>query len=284
MFVLARNGDLELWSEALAPPVGQRTLVADYPDPFGPVNEGSGPNVIDHVAGAVGGTVVFGDCCEPISGSVLAATGPDEIRRLAGGYSPTLSPAGDLLGTANDYQISQTAADRSGRGIFRSLNQGPDATYLNVRDLTWSSNATATGDDDHLVLLAWTDDGWWLYDVDRSSLELAPTFDLGVPSVREAPETDMHFAGTGPDGEVVVAQSNAETTRLRYFAPTTLAEVPDLERSLPASTTSIRLEGDGLGLLWVDGGSLYYLPAGEFEATRLGTDVLAAWFARSVGP
>ncbi len=280
LFVLSLSGDLELWSEALVGPTGRRMLVADYPEPFGVVTEGPGPNVIDHVAGEVGGTVVFGDCCEPISGTVLAATDSDDIAPVAGGYSPTLSPTGELLGAANDFVISQTSADPAGEGSFRQLNQNPQEVYLNVRDLTWSSNATAAADDDHLVMLAWTDDGWWLFDVDRSTLEPTRAFELGIPPVPDSPDTDVRFAGHGPDGEVVVAVSNASTTRLRSFAPTTLAELPHLERSLPGSATSVRLAGDGVGLLWVDGGSLYHLPAGELEADPLSRDVLAAWFAR----
>jgi hypothetical protein len=281
VFVLSRSGDLEVWSAALTSAPGQRTLVADYPDPFGVVTEGPGPNVIDDVAGEIGGTVVFGDCCEPISGTVLAATGPGEVMRISGGYSPTLSPTGDLLGTANDNGISQTATDSTGAGTFRQLNQSRQA-YLNVTDLAWSSNGTGPADDDHMVLLAWDVDGWWLYDIDRSTLEPSPAVLLGPPPVGQDPFTSMEFAGHGPGGEIVVTEGTAATTRLRHFDPTTLAERPQLERSLPGSARSIRLGDDGLELLWVDAGSLYHLPAGDLEADRLGTDVLAAWFVRSV--
>jgi hypothetical protein len=38
------------------------------------------------------------------------------------------------------------------------------------------------------------------------------------------------------------------------------------------------LEGDGVGLLWLDGDVIYYLRAGEFEAERIGSGSLAAWF------
>jgi hypothetical protein len=281
VFVLQRNGDLELWSGALAASPGSRTLVADYPDPFGAVTEGPGPNSVDHVAGVVDGAVVFGDCCEPISGNILAATAAGDTTVLAGGYSPTLSPDGDLLGTANDYVIAQTATDGDGAGVFRMVNQDPGTAYLNVVDLTWSANETASADDDHLVLLGWTDDGWALHDVDRSTLELIPTVDLDILAVDEAPDTVVRFAGHGPDGEVVVAERSPGGTRLRFFAASTLAEMPLLERSLPGTATSIRIADDGVGLLWVDGGTLYHLPTGEFEATALGSDVLAAWFATS---
>ncbi len=280
LFVLKRNGDLELWSDALLGSAGPRTLVADYPDPFGVVTEGPGPNVVDHVAGEIGGAIVFGDCCEPISGSLLAATGPDVVEPIAGGYSPTLSPSGDLLGAANDMIVSQTATDGAGAGVFRMINQDPQTAYLNVADLTWSANATTAADDDHLVLLGWTEEGWWLHDVDRSTLELTPTVLLGIPPIPDAPETDVRFAGHGPDGEIAVAESSPSGTRLRFFAPPTLAEMPLQERTLPGSATSIRIATDGLGLLWVDGDTLYHLPAGELEATALDSEVLAAWYAR----
>ena len=287
LFVQLRSGDLELWSGALTTIPEerpdrlpeQRTLVAEYPDPFAVFSEGTGPNAVDHVAGEVGGTVVFGDCCEPISGNVVAATAVGDAAPIAGGFTPTLSPMGDLLGTANGNLISQTAADSTGAGRYRQLNQQPQQSYLNVADLTWSSNATAAADDDHMVLLAWDDDGWWLYDVDRSTLEPTPTLQLGVPPVSEAPDITMDFVGHGPNSEIVVAQGTPDTTRLRSFDPTTLAERAQLERSLPGSASSIRLADDGLGLLWVDGGSLFHLPAGDVEAVRLGTDILAAWFA-----
>lgn len=278
LFVLALSGDLELWTGALTTTSG-RVLVADYPDPFAVSSNGQAPNVVDQVAGEVGGTVVFGDCCEPISGNVIAATDIGDATPISGGYSPTLSPTRDLLGTANDNVITQTAADPAGVGLYRQLNQQPQSSYLNVADLTWSSNATASANDDHMVLLAWDEDGWWLHDVDRSTLEPTPKLDLGVPPVSDAPDTTMEFAGHGPNSEIVVAHGTPDTTRLRYFDPTALTELGQMERSLPGSASSIRLAGDGLGLLWVDGGSLYHLPAGDTEAVRLGTDVLAAWFS-----
>jgi hypothetical protein len=210
------------------------------------------------------------------------ATGPDIVETIAGGYSPTLSPNGDLLGTANDVVVSQTATDGEGAGIFRMINEDPATGYLNVADLTWSSNATTSPDDDHLVLLGWTDDGWSLHDVDRSTLRLSPAMPLDIPPVPEAPETNVRFAGHGPDGEIAVAQSSPDGTRLRFFAPPTLAEAPLLERTLPGSATSIRVTADGLGLLWVDAGTLYRLPAGEFEATALASGLLAAWPATVV--
>jgi hypothetical protein len=277
VFVLNRDGDLELWSDALTASPGERTLVADYPDPFGVVTEGSGPNVVDHVAGVVDGSVVFGDCCEPIGGNVRVATGPDVVETIAGGYSPTLSPSGDLLGTANDFLTSQTATDGEGAGIFRMINEDQAEPYLNVADLTWSAHATVTSNDDHLVLLGWTEEGWWLYDVDRSTLELTPAVPLGVPPIPEAPDTNVGFAGHGPDGEIVVAESGPDGTRLRFFAPPTLAEMPQLERTLPGSAISVRVTADGLGLLWVDAGTLYHLPAGELEAPALAGGLIAAW-------
>ena len=141
LFVLSSDGDLELWSEALVLPVGPRTLVADYPDPFGPVNEGSGPNVIDHVAGD--------DRRHRHVRRLLRADlrqHPEQRRTpttsamIGVGYSPTLSPTGDLLGTANDYRdladLDTIAPVRASTG---SSTRARRTTYLNVADLIWSS-------------------------------------------------------------------------------------------------------------------------------------------------
>jgi hypothetical protein len=274
LFVLARDGDLELWPDAItgspAPPV----TIVDYPDPFGVVNEGSGPNVIGDVAGEIGGTVVFADCCEPVAGNIRVATATGDVRTVGVGSLATRSPQGDLLGTANDFQISQTSTRDAGNGLVRPLDRD---TSPHVVDLTWTWNGTATAADDHLVLVGWTlDDGWSLYDIDRTTLEPTKAFELGIAPVPEAPDVAVRFAGTGPDGEIVVAESTSSTTRLRYFAPTTLAELGAMERSLPASATSIRVSQDDL--LWVDrGDELYFLPGGTLDPIRLGDGVIAAW-------
>jgi hypothetical protein len=210
-----------------------------------------------------------------VAGNIRVATAPGEVRTVGVGNSPTRSPTGGLLGTANDFQINQTSTRGAGEGIVRLLDQNPT---LNVADLTWSSNATTTADDDHLVLLGWTlDDGWALYDVDRATLEPTKAFELGIAPVPEAPAVVVRFAGTGPDAEIVVAESNSSTTRLRYFSPTTLAELPALERSLPASASSIRVSQEDL--LWVDDGDvLYFLRRGTLEPVRLGSGVIASWY------
>jgi len=272
--VLALDGDLQLWPETLAAPPTRRITIVDYPDPFDPGPEGPGPNVIDDLAGEITGTIIFSDCCEPIAGNIRVATSPGEVVTIGVGYSPSISPSGDRLASANDFQITVSSID-TGDGVVRFLDdQDP---YLNVADLIWSSNGSATGEDDHLVLLGWTQDaGWSLYAVDGITLDPVKAFELGVAPVDEAPDVNVRFAGIGPDAEIVVAESNARTTRLRYFSPTTLAELPGLERSLPASATSIRVAQEDL--LWVDdGGVLYFLRGGTLEPTRLGSGVLAAW-------
>jgi hypothetical protein len=57
----------------------------------------------------------------------------------------------------------------------------------------------------------------------------------------------------------------------------TLAELPAIERSLPATATSIRVSEEDL--LSVDRSDvLHALPGGTFEPVRLGDGVLAAWY------
>lgn len=280
VFAVDVAGDLLLLPGLLGPRPGVPTLVAEYPDPRASVGDGPGPNVIDDVAGVIGGSVVFSDCCEPISGNILAATGTT-VGPVVGGASPELSPAGDRIVVANSLSLFLLDA-ATGVGISRLLNDpiGPDG-FISVQDASWSIDASPSTADDHPVVLASDQTGHWLFDVDDETLELAKVTELGVPPVRDGSDEVVRFAGHGPDDEVAVAVSSAAGTRIRYFTPSTLTEVPDLERSLPPSVSSVRLADDGVGLLWVDDDRLFFLPAGEFEAHDVGTGYTAAWFARS---
>ena len=104
LFIVHDDGDLYWHRDILAENPTDPIRLADFGDPRPPVTEGSGPNGVDAIAGVVNGSLIYGDCCEPISGNLLAATGPDSERTLLGaGYSPTLSSDQQFLATANDY-------------------------------------------------------------------------------------------------------------------------------------------------------------------------------------
>ena len=62
-------------------------------DPSVAVEEGPGPNVIDAVAGVVDGTLLFGECCEPVAGAVSALTAPGAQREgIASGRTRCCTP------------------------------------------------------------------------------------------------------------------------------------------------------------------------------------------------
>jgi len=88
----------------------------------------------------------------------------------------------------------------------------------------------------------------------------------------------VQFAGRGPNGEVAVVYYSNSTTKISYLDSTTLDELPGLTRELPAGVTSVRLDSDGIGLLWIDSNTLWYLPASG-SVRRLGQGYTSAWFA-----
>jgi len=274
VIVAERTGDLVVYRGLLAGVSDRRELLADYPDPTGPVTEGPGPNAIDDVAGVVDGTLVFGDCCEPISGNVLVATGdPDGVRPISPGYGPTLSPDGTQLAAANSMAI-QRSSTADGAGVARLLNAERAGGLLNVDDIAWV-------DDERLALLGWDDEGYALFAVDAETLAIGEgvRFDVGdddLPLVR--------FAGRAPDGELAVMIAGAASTDLRYFGTDDLAAEESMTRDYPAGTHALQLSPDGSGLLLVDDGSLRWI-ADETAATAgrpVGIELLdgvnGAWF------
>lgn len=273
LIVLKNDGDLELHRQALTGRTSARITLIDHVDPRLPVSEGPGPNVIDDVAGVINGTLVFGDCCEPISGTVAAVSQPGgpEIPVIAG-YSPNLSPNGALLATVNDFAI--TVADIA-QGTGRSLivNQQPDAPYRNIRDVEWLSET-------EIAVLYWTEPSGWAvtsYGAVTSTLTEQQTIELGVIGVGDFDQY-IRFAGRGPGGELAVTVGGTDDTRIRFFDPATLSELADFERTLPVGVDSVELADDGLGLLWADDDVVYYLPGAGPDAIAVSTDASAAWF------
>lgn len=277
VIVAERTGDLVVYRDLLAGVSDRRELLADYPDPTGPVTEGPGPNAVDDVAGVVDGTLVFADCCEPISGNVLVATGaPDGVRPVAAGYGPTLGPDGTQLASANNQAI-QRSSTTDGSGVARFLNQGPlPDGFLDVDDVAWV-------DDEGLALLGWDDEGYALFAVDVGTLTIGEgaRFDVGdddLPLVR--------FAGRAPTGELAVMVAGAASTDLRYFRADDLTEDESMAESLTAGATAAQRGYDGVGLLWVDGDTLYWaadqVPGdgapGPTAAAALLDEVSAGWF------
>ncbi len=270
LFVVHVDGDLWLHPGALSEPGEAAFRLVDLGDPRVEVSEGPGPNTVDGVVGDVAGVVYYTECCEPISGNLLAvaAENADSVR-LGAGYSPALSPDRTRLATANSYALIVIDIP-TGKYEGRSFNSG--GPFMNVWDLMWSE------DGESLMVLYFDEVGFGLMPVAAWS-----PFEQGTPSslgIAFDPSTafDVHFAGRGPGGEIAVSVRDAATTLIRYFEETTLTEIPEMQRSLPVEVTSVRLTDDGVGLLWVDNTTLWYLPA-DGDARNLGSGYAAAWYA-----
>ena len=255
---------------------GGSIRLVDHRDPREPVAEGPGPNVIEDVAGVIHGSVVYGECCEPVAGTVFAVTEPEgEETPITNGYSPNISPDGGRLAMANDFTLTVVATD-NGSGLGLQLNQGDQSfeSYRNVRDVEWLSDA-------EIAVLFWSEGVGYqvaVYEAETlAEVRLAPLGierDLGFDQL-------VRFAGLGPDGTLAVVDPGADAAQIRFFDPVGLAERSQLGRSLPSGVTSVALADDGVGLLWVDNQTVFFLGAGSLDAKPLAADVLAAWLVQS---
>lgn len=270
LLVVHVDGDLWLHPGALGDVSGTALRLADLGDPRVEVVEGPGPNAVDDVAGEVNGAVFFSDCCEPISGNLLAATSENSDRITLGpGYSPVLNPDRTKLATANSYGLSVIDLS-TGSYAARSLDNG--VPFINAWDLMWTPDGAS------LVMLYSDDSGFGLmpFSAESPFVQGAPT-SLGL-DFDPSTSPSVHLAGRGPTGEIAVAVGDSKTTLIRYFDAATLLEIPQMQRDLPAGVQSVRLANDGVGLLWIDKTTLWYLPANG-DVRDLGFGYSAAWFA-----
>lgn len=200
---------------------------------------------------------------------MLAATRADsEWINLLFGYTPVFSPNRTRLATANSLALNVVELS-TGATTGRMHNHGP--TYLNLPDLIWT-------DDSSLVLLYLDDSGYALSPIDADSLvESAAPTPLGVAFDPDAPSL-VRFAGHGPNGEIGIKIADEASTLIRFFDPASLAEIPDQQLGLSPTVESVRLDSDGIGLLWIDDQELWYRSAGG-ESRSLGTGYASAWFA-----
>jgi hypothetical protein len=266
------DGDLWLHPGILGDDPGEPVRLADLGDPREPVTEGPGPNVVEQVAATFEGAVLYSDCCEPTSGNLIAATGPDSERLVFGiGFSPAVDPSGTRLAAQNGYSLSVISLS-GGTGIGRPWNQ--DGQTINGWDLIWTADGSA------VVLLFFDDDGFALQRYDPLSLHpLDGPARLGMEFGDLA--QGLRFAGRGPGGELaLVIPDGSGASTLHYFDGATLTERPALGERLPDGATAARLAPDGVGRLWVQDEELFHEQAGG-APRRLLTGVTAAWFVPS---
>ena len=270
LIVVRADGDLEYHPNALSP--GNEAPIItllDRDDPQTQPAEGPGPNVISDVAGFVNGSVIYGECCEPVSGNVFAVDAPgSEAGPLAVGSIVDQSPDGSKLATASYLQLNIVDIESGeGNGLVLTQASGGPTEFV---DVEWATDDT---------LLAIVSDGEdrrvLVYDAETLTaapieLNLDPTVDLD----------GARFVGRSPDGQVAVATTTGSGSwDVLYLDPNTLEMDDQMHQKFPLSVSNLEIDADGLGQIWVDGGTLYYLGPGQLEARPIGDQVAAAWFA-----
>lgn len=273
LVVMRTNGDLEYRPNALspgnqAPPI----LLLDRADPRPKPEEGPRPNTISDVAAFLHGSAVYGECCEPVSGNVFVVDAPgSDVGPVAVGYLIDQSPDGSRLATASDIQISVVDVDSSdGNGLI--LQQTPDQRY-SIIDIEWADNDT-------LMAIMFDGQDHRIVAYDAANLIASPVrakldSTVGFEAVR--------FVGRSPLGHVVLATTvgSDSSWEVRYLKPSSYEEDAQLRQNFPSSVSNIEIDARGLGQIWVDGETLYYLPRGRFEARPIDTSIRAAWFVES---
>jgi hypothetical protein len=266
LIVVHSDGDLYLHPGMLTGSTTGEVRLADLGDPRQPVTEGPGPNAVDGVAGVVNGAVVYTDCCEPVAGDLLAATGAADPTFIGYGASATRSPDGARLATAGFGLAVIDVA--TGRTVSRDVDQ-------HILGQTWGVEWAADGSS--LLVLYFDDSGFglWPY-IANDQLTPGKPVSIGVP-FEPSTSNDVRLAGRGPDGDTAVAQITPSGTVVHFYDSATLAEVPSLQRELPAGARSVRLAPDGVGMVWVVGEELWYRPA-DGQPRSLGVGYSSAWF------
>lgn len=266
LIVVHSDGDLYLHPGMLTGSTSGEVRLADLGDPRQPVTEGPGPNAVEAVAGVVNGAVIYTDCCEPVAGDLIAATGAVDPTFIGYGASATRSPNGARLATAGFGLAVIDVA--TGRTVSREVDQ-------RILGQTWGVEWSADGSS--LQILYFDDAGFGLWPYTAND-QLTPgkPVTLGLPfEVSNA--FDVRLAGRGPNGETAVAQTTPSGTVIHFYDSASLAEVPSLQRDLPVGASSVRLAGDGVGIVWVVGEELWYQPSGG-QPRSLGVGYASAWF------
>ena len=191
------------------------------------------------------------------------------VQQLGYGWALALSPDRTHLASVNffGYLVWDLTT-----GTLTSRDLDQTAALISPRGLSWSS------DGERLIMLYVDEQGIWLVPLSASDLlPIAKPTRLDVGFDPQSPP-GVQFAGRGSNGEVAVVYYGNTSTKISYLDSTTLDEVPGLTRELPAGVTSVRLDSDGIGLLWVDRDTLWYLPESG-PVRRLGHGYTNAWFA-----
>jgi hypothetical protein len=290
--LIARTTDGDVWwyPAALAAQPGEPVLLIDRPDPRITPAEGEGPNIVDEVAGTFDGSLIYSDCCEPVSGNVFAIGEPgaevdrslptglsDRFQLWGVGTNPHLEPGGtrvlmhnwDFVNVVDLVTGDQQFVSTSGSFVDPELNTpGPPFT---VDDATWTPSGA-------IVLLGRSDtDGVILTerDADDVTVEVRrAVLDLGVDLQTPVP---IQIVGTS-DESIFVAAYRLDGLRLIAVDLTDwTATDAVLPFETPATSDFIRLNADGTTAAWIIDGQAHFQRSGE-APIEWRNEIAEIWF------
>ncbi|HWL41947.1 MAG TPA: sigma factor [Ilumatobacter sp.] len=281
MVAVTADGDLWLYPGAFDPPQygrspGAPVRLVDMGDPREPVTEGEGPNEVSSVGGFVNGALIYGDCCEPVSGNLYSISEPDGPRaNWAIGWAAAANASGRRWAAVDPWGVSVYDYD-SGRAAGLFVEFAPDGSYQQFFDVTWSPDETEVW----VLGAVYADDGMThvlvRYRVDETLAEVGRRELLTVP---HDTVSGFGFAGHLTDGTVVLAEHRpaGEPTALHFLGP----DGDDIDRespwTLPEGAVSVSVSPDGTTLAYMRDGTVYLQRDGQ-DPVVWGTDLRAVWF------
>lgn len=271
--VVATRPDGSLWRYPglLGDAPGEPVELLQLGGPSVTAEEGPGPNVVDAVAGVLDGSLMFGECCEPVAGAVSALTAPGAERVGIGfGTFPVIHPTERRFATVNMNALTVTDLATS----------TTTASWFDAEPVVARSQVVWAGaDGEWLVVLGWDFTGWRLESFrpdDLGRRVAMQPLDVPGPTSSSGPY-EVSLAGVDADGNVVVAITDPTGTRLRAFDPDTLSPAGD-DVALPAGASRVRVDTAGR-TVWVDeAGDLVLLAPGT-EPRVVTSGVVDGWFA-----
>jgi hypothetical protein len=267
------DGDLWLYPGLLAATSGETPdplRVYDLASPDATLPEGEdGPSPVDTVAGVLEGNVIFGVCCEPVSGMTMAVPDIDGATRLAVlGSRPTIHPSRPLIATISSTGL--TVADL-GTGTTTTASFLDDVTSVRA-EVTW-----AGADGEALVVVGWDRFGWFVERFDASDLShRTHVRRLAVASpLSSSGPADAAIAGT-VGGNVVLRVAEPDRTHLVVVDPDVLT-TEESAVTLPAGVLVVRVLGDRI--VWLADGALTTIGSDGEPTVSARLDAIDVWFA-----
>ncbi len=265
------DGDLWWYPGLLGDNPGEPVRLLDLPDPREQVAEGPGPNVVTSVAGAVNGTLIYSDCCEPAAGQVLTLGAPDAEPALYNfGDRPALSPDGTKLATVGMALIVTDFA----AGEISSIQPTALGGLVQLNSVVWSpdgSKLAVTGGDGTRTFVQ--------IRASQAPFEIIAEAALDqIAGNALWPVVTGWTAGDEPSIELEVFDEVGVVVDRIPFDPTDLEVLEDTVGAPPTGATSHHVDADGRQLWVADNALLADTDPLSGELRQLLTGIGDAWF------